>query len=90
VAGYPGLIDEQQKRITVAIDTKFYKLLHLARSLAFAPQRLARAGPVADLAGFQGFRYRLGIHPSHHQYFAGIVLLCYGRHEPICCEGNFF
>src|SRR5579859_109930 len=69
------LVDLQQQRVAVAIDQETLQSLDLARALALAPQAPARARPIADTAGAQGLGHCLGIHPGHHQYLAGIVLL---------------
>ena len=60
--------------------------LNLPRGLALAPQRLARARPIAGSPFGERHPDRLAVHPRHHQDFAGVVLLGDCRHQPVGAE----
>ena len=63
-------IDAQQQRVLIAIDADFDHMLHLSRSVALAPEFLARARPVMRHAGLQSLFQREGVHVGEHQDFA--------------------
>ena len=75
VAGDAGLVDQDQQGVAVAIDAQIDQVLDVARRVALAPRRLARARPVADAARAHGLGDGVAIHPGHHQHLAGVVLL---------------
>jgi hypothetical protein len=59
MTGRALLLNEQQYGITVAVQPRFDQPLPVAAGFALAPQLLARARPVADLAAGEGFFQRL-------------------------------
>ena len=70
----------QQHGIAIAIEPQRHDSLDLARGLALAPERLARARPVDGVAGRQRLLDRLTVHPGQHQDLAGVVLLRHRGH----------
>ena len=69
-AAVAGDGDERQKGVLVAVDPHFDQGLGLARGVALAPQRPARARPVMDDSGGQR-RLQSGlVHMRHHQHVA--------------------
>jgi hypothetical protein len=86
VTGDPGLLDEQQHGVAVAIEPQLLERLDLPRTFALAPQRLARARPIAGTALFEADAQRVAVHPRDHQHLAGVVLLGDRRHQPFGVE----
>ena len=86
MASHPLLLDQQQHSIAIAIEPQLAQALHLTGTLAFAPQRLPRARPVAGPPFGQGHAHRLAVHPRQHQDFAAVVLLRDRRHQPVRAE----
>src|SRR5579883_2123568 len=88
VAGDALLVDLKQHGILVAVEAELDQRLHLAGTLALAPQRAARARPVADPACAQRLLEGLAVHPGEHQHLAGVELLGDGRNEPCGVEAQ--
>src|SRR3546814_1653222 len=65
VTGDTVLVDAQQQRVAVAVDQHLLQHLHLPGGFALAPQRLARARPVADPPGADD-RKRTRLNSSHY------------------------
>src|SRR5487761_1558175 len=53
VACNAALVDQDQQGVAVAIDTQLDQALDVSRALAFAPELLARARPIADPSGLE-------------------------------------
>src|SRR5512137_45485 len=58
-----GLLDDEQQRVVVAIESDLAHLLHVPRLLALAPETPARTRPIVGLAGLDRARERLAVHP---------------------------
>src|SRR6202521_409623 len=75
------LLNQQQDRIVVAVDSDFAHDLEVARFLALAPQTLARARVIAGAAGRDGLLERLTVHVRNHQNATARVVLRDHRHH---------
>ncbi len=86
VTGRPGRMDAHKKRIGVAIGADFDDFLHVARCLAFVPERATRARPEPRLAAFERALERFGVHPGHHQDIAAFGILNDGGNQAVRVE----
>ena len=77
----PGLIDEGEQRVAVAVVTKLVDVLEVARCGPLVPVFVPRAAVVPHGARRQGAAERLGIHVGEHEDFAGGPFLGDTRHE---------
>lgn len=75
VAGRAFLPHFQQDRVGVAIDENGFHLLRVATLFSLVPQLASRPAEVDGLSRGHRFRIALGVHPSHHQHFAGLSIL---------------
>src|SRR5579872_679304 len=90
VAGHTFLIDQQQQRVAIAIDTQLLQMLHLARCLSLPPECPAAAAEVAHATRGQCLRHGLAIHPCQHQHLAGVMLLRNGGNQAAAVEPDGF
>ena len=67
MAGNPGLRDQQQDRVAVAIEPQFDEALDLPGGFALAPQPVAAPAEIADAAGGERLGDRRPVHPGEHQ-----------------------
>src|SRR5208282_2034645 len=74
------LLDQQQDRVVIAVDSDFAHDLEVARFLALAPQTPARARVIAGAAGRDGLLERLAVHVRDHQNATARVVLRDHRH----------
>src|SRR5579863_8720036 len=86
VAGNAALIDQQQKRVAVAIDAQFDQALRVSGAFALSPQPLARSRPIADASGLERLGDGVAIHPGEHEQLAAVVLLRHRRNESVRAE----
>jgi hypothetical protein len=70
MAGRPGLVNQQQQRITVAVDAHCLQSLRVSGSLSLAPIGLAGPRPVTYAPGPERLPQGFGIHPGKHQDLA--------------------
>ena len=66
----------------------FDQPLPVATGFALAPQLLAGARPVTDLAAGEGFFQRGAVHPGQHQHLAAVVLLGDGGDQAFGIPGD--
>src|SRR5690242_4598486 len=79
----PGLVDDQEQRVAVAVQPHLVHLLDVAGRVALHPVLPPRPGPVRGAAGGEGAVQRLVVHPRDHQHLAGAALLGDRAHEAV-------
>src|SRR5262245_44621455 len=73
----PFLLDLDPDRVLIAVDAHLHHALHVAGTLALAPERPARAAEVPGLPGRDGALERLRVHVRNHEHVARARV---GRH----------
>src|SRR5439155_20893610 len=81
MTGRTDLFDLDQQRVAITVEGDVFDTLGVAAGLAFPPEFLARTAPEMGLAGLDGGLEGRAVHPGHHQYAAGGLLLNDGRDE---------
>src|SRR5688572_26386970 len=80
------LLDEEQKRVAVAVVVRLADVLAVATGVALAPQLLATARPVDHPPFLERAAQRFGVHPRHHQHLARVDVLCDRGDQPVGVE----
>jgi hypothetical protein len=75
VAGGAHGFTLEQERVAVTVDSDFLYVQHIAGSLAFAPQLLARPRPEAGDVFVKGYLQGLAVHVANHEYLTGFMVL---------------
>ena len=78
--------DFELNRVLIAIDEKINHALHLARCVALAPERIARARPVMGDAGVQRQPQGFLIHVSDHEDVTAFNLGGDANNQPVAVE----
>ena len=68
MAGGAVLADDGEDGVAVAVGAKFLKLLGVSGCFALAPEFLAGAGEVCDVAGLEGLDEGVAVHPGKHEH----------------------
>ena len=86
MAGNAGLVDEDEDRVTVAVDQYLLDPLAITRCLALDPLGLPAArierGPTGAQRRFEGSL----VHPREHEHFPGVPLLHHSSDKAVCVE----
>src|SRR5207302_10309753 len=77
------LLDDQQDAVAVAVEADLAHSLHVPRTLALAPELVARARPVMRAIGLHRPRQRLAIHPGERQHAVRRGVLRNRGHEAV-------
>ena len=78
-----GLFDVEDDGVLVAIGAHFDDSLDLPGGGSLVPDFLARTRPVNGLAFFEGEAQGFAIHPSEHQWFAGMNIDRHGSEQAV-------
>jgi hypothetical protein len=68
-------VDQEEKRIRVAVEANFAKPEHMTAGFPFFPKAIAGAREKVDLSSELGLSQGGGIKVTEHQYFAGAMVL---------------
>lgn len=74
-------LNQQEKRIRVAIEADFAEPEHMTAGFPFFPEAVAGAREKMDLPGELGLSQGGGIKVTEHQHFAGAMVLNDARNE---------
>ena len=74
MAGGPGLLDDQQQAVPVAVDPELDQPLEVPRGRPLPPELAPRTRPVGHLSGLERDPEAFGIHPGHHEDFPAPIL----------------
>src|SRR5262249_7535063 len=82
----PALLNLDPDRVLVAVDAHLDDALHVARTLALAPQGAARTAVVPGVAARDRALQSFGVHVRDHQYVAGLRVGRHAGHQPFGVE----
>ena len=80
--------DRQKQGVLVAIGPDFRDFLNLARRVALAPERLARARPIMRHAGLKGEAQGFRVHIREHEDLPVARVLRHAGDQPIGIEAR--
>lgn len=74
-------LDQEEKRICVAVEANFAKPEHVTTGFALFPKAIAGAREKVNLSSELGLRQSGGIEVTEHEHLAGAMVLNDARHE---------
>src|SRR5689334_849755 len=75
------LLDREQDRVVVTVDSNLMYGLEVSRFFALAPQTIARAREIAGVARPQSFLEGLAVHVGDHQKASALIVLGDDRND---------
>ena len=89
MAGGPVLVDLQDDRVAIAIDSDLLDFLMVSGFFTLAPELLSRTTPVAGASGAEGLFPAVFVHVGKHQNIAALGVLRDCGYQPLAPIGRF-
>lgn len=77
------LLDLDQDDVLVAVGADRLDVLHVSAAFALEPEFVTASAEEVGFAGFDRLGERVLVHPGHHQYLAGLVILDDGGDQAV-------